>query len=214
MRLTISLLLDTTPESCADGTGGTVKSLCNRAVMQRKDVTSVEDVIAVVKKSSEKIKIFSVTTEDIEVIDRILKKDIWAIPKTMKILQLMWSSKEKCLLFTNSLYCTQCIPNLPCKHYSLQKTGFNITATVIKRKKLLQMKNQRIPPYQKSSLTKFLQLRRQPKKVLRPKQVFKGPGTKNRNEKKAYNNSKKKNQNSNTPSLKTSALTKKKMLRR
>ena len=77
------------------------------------------------------------------------------------------------------------------------------------------MKDQRIPPYQKTKLDKISAIKnRQPKKVLWPKQVFKGPGTKNRNEKKAYNNSKKKNQNSNTPSLKTSALTKKKMLRR
>ena len=55
------------------------------------------------------------------------------------------------------------------------------------------MKNQRIPPYQKTKLDKISAIKnRQPKKVLRPKQVFKGPGTKNRNEKKAYNNSKKK----------------------
>ena len=52
-------------KSCADGTVGTVKRLCDRAVVHGKDIASAQDVLTVVYWNKTKIKTFLITEEDI-----------------------------------------------------------------------------------------------------------------------------------------------------
>lgn len=119
----------TTPghgKSCADGAGGTVKSLCNRAVLQGKDVTSVDDVLSVMAKSDCMIKMFEVTLNDIEEMDAILPKNLVAINKTMNILQINWTNKENHLLYPSNLFCKDCLYSPPCLHFSLNSKGVSV----------------------------------------------------------------------------------------
>lgn len=116
----------TTPghgKSTADGTGGTVKCTCDRAVLQGTDVLSAEDMIAVLKKAQSKIQMFLIIEQDIEKVDKVLK-NLVPIPQTKKIFQLRWTKKQKNRIFTNSLACLTCLYQPECTHYGLNKTGF------------------------------------------------------------------------------------------
>lgn len=113
-------------KSCADGTGGTVKCLCNRAVLNGADVISVQDILNAVRANESKIEIFEVSSEEIEKMGKILPKEIAPIPGTMKIYQLFWSKTKEDLLFANTLSCAECILSTPCKHYALFKNGVNL----------------------------------------------------------------------------------------
>ena len=48
-------------KSEADGSGGSAKSLCNRAVLRGKDVISKEDVVSVISGADSKLKIFPIS---------------------------------------------------------------------------------------------------------------------------------------------------------
>lgn len=112
----------TTPghgKSIADASGGTSKSLCDRAVLNGRDVTSVEDIIDIVGKS--KIKVFHVTENDILTVDLLKRDNIKSAPQSQKIFQLIWVKHTINTLYCNSLTCTNvdCLVNPPCKHFSL-----------------------------------------------------------------------------------------------
>ena len=68
----------TTPghgKSKADGAGGTVKTLCDRAVHAGRDIVSINDIIQVVGKSS-KMHVFHVTEADIKQINKLVEPHI------------------------------------------------------------------------------------------------------------------------------------------
>lgn len=119
----------TTPghgKSSADGSGGTAKTLCDRAVHAGRDVISIKDIIDVVSKS--KIKIFHVTLADIEEIDKLVRANTKSAPKSQQIFQIMWIQNKSHLLFLNQLSCNDinCLSNPPCKHYSLIPDGWAV----------------------------------------------------------------------------------------
>ncbi|KYM99016.1 hypothetical protein ALC62_10258 [Cyphomyrmex costatus] len=93
----------TTPghgKSVADGIGGSVKGLCNRAVCQGQDVISVTDMVRVLKSSTgKKTMIFDINTQDVDRIDEMLQTNLKTIPNTMKTLQMIWIKEKKEYLF-------------------------------------------------------------------------------------------------------------------
>ena len=112
----------TTPghdKSIAYGSGGTAKSLCNRAVLSGKDVVSVKNMMSLLGESDTKMNQFVINTEDIEKIyqiidtalanlckrDSTIEKNTVSIPETMKTYQLIWTNQKKNMLFKNSLIC-------------------------------------------------------------------------------------------------------------
>lgn len=83
-------------KSVADGTGGTVKGLCDRAVAQGKDITSAQDMINLVSNSVDsKINIFLVTEIQMTEIDKLIINNLKPAPNSTKIHQLLWKNKEK-----------------------------------------------------------------------------------------------------------------------
>ncbi|KYM96050.1 hypothetical protein ALC62_13300 [Cyphomyrmex costatus] len=116
----------TTPghgKSSADGTGGTLKGLCDRAVSAGTDVTSAVDFINVVS-NSKKIKVFHIIEQDIKAVDSLVRPGMKPAPQSNKIFQIIFSQKHKDILFLNSLSCSDpwCLQNPPCNHFSLPCT--------------------------------------------------------------------------------------------
>lgn len=122
-------------KSCADGIGGTVKGLCDRAVLHGKDIISVQDVVDVIKNKS-KVNISLINEDDIIPYDELLKKEIKAAPNSMQIHQLIWSTEQSDKLFINYLSCNICYKNPPCYHYKLSPDNYiPIVVKKINRKK-------------------------------------------------------------------------------
>lgn len=113
-------------KSCADGTGATVKGLCDRAVSNGVDVISAQNMIDVAKSSNSKVKMFLITENDIQSLDAVVPKELKPAPNSMKIHQLLWIKEKGDVLFLNYLSCFQCIKNPPCTHYSLQPNQLTI----------------------------------------------------------------------------------------
>ncbi|KAL7306259.1 hypothetical protein TKK_0001693 [Trichogramma kaykai] len=93
----------TTPshgKSGADGTGGTVKRLCNQHVLSGHDVVCVQDVIDAVHKSpNDKIHIFPIDVKEIEKCDELVDPTIQSAPNSQKFFQIIWNKKSKNLFF-------------------------------------------------------------------------------------------------------------------
>lgn len=178
----------TTPghgKSCADGSGGTIKSLCDRSVLQGNDVLSAEDMVEVIKKAESKIQTFLITTEDMQDVDKVLKKVI-PIPQTKKTFQLIWTDKQKDRIFTNTLACFDCLNSSPCKHHTIHKEGFIFKEAVAKNaKKADKISQKRNPPpmmtQEPPNVSKISQ-RTQKKKI--PEKLEKVPKQKKNNNKK------------------------------
>ena len=114
-------------KSAADATGGSVKRICDNAVLSGHDIlTEYEIVEAVERLPNSKIKVLAISLADIEQIDKLINPDIKTAPKSTQIYQLLWISKPE-KLFLNYLSCLQCIQNPPCKHFSLIENGWTLT---------------------------------------------------------------------------------------
>lgn len=117
----------TTPghgKSHADGVGGTVKSLCDRAVGQGRDVMNVNDIIKVVEDTKSKVTMFLVTEDDIKLNDTLLPKDLKAVPNSKSIFQMIWNNKKPETVFLNSLSCKDCLSSPPCTHFPLSPNQY------------------------------------------------------------------------------------------
>lgn len=126
----------TTPghgKGCADGVGGTVKGICDRAVANGKNITSVEDVVKVIESSGTIVKIFPITAEDIAKFEKIILQNLKSAPNSSKIFQLVWKSNYSNCLDLNYLSCSYCVCNglSHCTHFSLNPSHWPID-TVIK----------------------------------------------------------------------------------
>ncbi|KAJ8688110.1 hypothetical protein QAD02_023905 [Eretmocerus hayati] len=107
-------------KSSADGVGGTVKRLCDSAVLKGQDVMFVDDIIKAVQASSGgKTSIFKITTDDITAISKTVNPEIDSAPNSQKIFQLLWTNETPDILHLNRLSCSECIKTPPCSHFAL-----------------------------------------------------------------------------------------------
>lgn len=126
-------------KSCADGTGGTVKGLCDRAVGHGKDIYSTDDILKVVDAADSPVKMFLVTENDINNINTLVPSNLKAINQTNKIHQTIWKQNTKKTLYLSSLFCTKCLYSPPCNHFQLNPDSFEFldgevkTSTISKR---------------------------------------------------------------------------------
>lgn len=137
LNLQLASYTFTTPghgKSSADGTGGTVKCFCDRCVHQGHDIVSAADMVELIAKAELKVQMFLITTQDIEDVDKILRKVI-PIPETKKTFQLIWSNKDENRIYTNNLSCFECLGDSPCKHYAINQTGFLFKEAISKTSK-------------------------------------------------------------------------------
>lgn len=117
-------------KSCADGTGGTVKRQCDRAVAHGKDVISAADIIETISSQKDsKVKMFLITTDDIKSVDPLIPQNLETIPKTKSVYQIIWHKEEPKTLFFGYLSCSdrECMLSPPCKHYSLNPSSYVFT---------------------------------------------------------------------------------------
>lgn len=117
----------TTPghgKSHADGVGGTVKGLCDRAVGQGRDVMNVNDIVQVVQDAKSKITMFIIVEDDIKHNGTLLPKEIKALPQSNKVFQVIWNRNKPETLFLNSLSCTSGFSSPPCQHYALRPNHY------------------------------------------------------------------------------------------
>lgn len=135
-------------KSTADGIGGTVKGLCDRAVAQGKDVTNAESMINIINSTaSQKIRAFLVLESDIARMDLNVKSQIKAVPNTTKVFQIVWSNNNNKTLYLNHLSCSYCVFNgvynhHMCCHFPLKQNKWSfedknaVTSKKIKNKTL------------------------------------------------------------------------------
>lgn len=116
-------------KSCADGTGGTVKRQCDRAVAHGKDVISAADIIQTIKSQKDsKVEMFLISADDIKSIDPLIPQNLVPVPKTKSIYQIIWLKKQPRTLFLGYLSCRECILSPPCKHFSLNPSSYVFTS--------------------------------------------------------------------------------------
>lgn len=121
-------------KSVADGIGGTVKGLCDRAVLHGRDIISAQDIFDVITKSN--VNGYLVHENDIIYYDKLLKIDIKPAPNSVKIHQVIWSNNQSNKLFINYLSCNICYKEPPCYHYNLSPDNYNPIAEIkIKRQR-------------------------------------------------------------------------------
>ena len=116
-------------KSTADGIGGTVKGMCDRAVARGKDVLSAEGMVNIINTcQSQKIHAFVILQADIEKIDGILPPKMKSVSNTKRTFQVTWSKTNSNKLFLNSLSCSYCINNglydSPCTHFFLNLNDY------------------------------------------------------------------------------------------
>ena len=112
-------------KSRADGVGGTVKNMCNRAVGNEKDVICIDDIKGIVSANKDcKIKIFEVHESQMKEVDNQIMPDLKPIPKTRDIHQIIWSKENTETLYLNYLSCSKCIYLPPCTHFGLSPKSF------------------------------------------------------------------------------------------
>lgn len=112
-------------KSAADGIGGTVKSMCDTAVSNGRDIICAEDMIRVVTDQHSVISPFLVTEQDINSIDELIPTKLKTIPKTMLTHQISWVSETPNNLSLRYLSCSDCVSRNYCSHYELEKTLVN-----------------------------------------------------------------------------------------
>lgn len=89
-------------KSRADGVGGTVKNMCDRAVGNGKDVMSIDDIKRIVSPNEDcKIKIFEVLESEMKELDNQITLNLKPIPKTHDIHQIIWSKENSETLYLN-----------------------------------------------------------------------------------------------------------------
>lgn len=100
-------------KSFADGCGGTIKNMCDRAVENGKDIMSADDMIqTVTAPNNSKVKMFLITETDMRNIDLLLPVNLKPVPKPNSIFQLIWSSENTHTLYLSSLSCATCVHSL------------------------------------------------------------------------------------------------------
>lgn len=155
----------TTPghgKSSADGVGGTVKSMCDRAVANGVDINSASAVRDFIGSDKNKTKIFLILEEDIKVIDSLLKNDLKGVPNTKQIYQIVWSKTNCKAIYLKSLSCTSChtieFHNPFCQHFALNPStwylDYNSRSSV---EKTVSKKNNRKTKVSNKSLNTAVQ---------------------------------------------------------
>ena len=85
-------------KGAADGIGGSTKRLADSLVSRGTDIGNFEQFTNALQTNCEKTSVFSITTDQIDLIDTILPpQQLETFPGTMKIHQLAWD-KEKPLV--------------------------------------------------------------------------------------------------------------------
>ena len=125
-------------KSTADGVGGTIKSLCDRAVTNGKDVTSAQRMINIAESIKSKVKMFLISEDDINKIDLLVNANIKSVPNTKKVFQLIWTKEETKILKLNYLTCSYCVVNgfyyPSCNHFSLQPNSWSVELNTKQKK--------------------------------------------------------------------------------
>ena len=87
-------------KSSADCTKGSVNGLCNRAVEHGKDVTSVEDMIEVIRRRENgKIQISPIVETDVKFVETLIALNLIAIPNTRQIFYMNWHKQNAGTLY-------------------------------------------------------------------------------------------------------------------
>ncbi|KAJ8686137.1 hypothetical protein QAD02_021931 [Eretmocerus hayati] len=99
-------------KSVADGTGDTVKGLCDLAVACGKDITTAVAMVDTINCSGTKVKGFLINQVDFDRVDSTINPDLKAAPNTMKTYQLVYTQEHKdCSSHVNVW--------VPCDHFAL-----------------------------------------------------------------------------------------------
>lgn len=117
----------TTPghgKSVADGTGGTVKGICNRFVTYGNDVLSAEDIVQVVEKEESAVKMFLIPTDAMSDVAKQIPEEVEAIPQIQSVYQVLWDQTDSDKFHLNYLTCFECRLNPPCPHFPLKRSTF------------------------------------------------------------------------------------------
>lgn len=122
----------TTPghgKSFADGTGGSIKAMCDRAVCHGKDITSARDIVDLVSSQEDgKIRIFEVHGAQIMDVQKAVLEYMQPIPKIKSLFQLVWNGTEPESLYLNNLSCTECILRPPSTHFASTPMKFSFSS--------------------------------------------------------------------------------------
>lgn len=110
-------------KSPADGIGGNVKAMCDKAVSCGQDVRCAQDMANVIKSKESRIRAYVISAQDIKLIDDLITETVLPFPKTTLTFQLLWTNKNPDELSFRYLSCSQCISSDSCSHFELCKTS-------------------------------------------------------------------------------------------
>lgn len=100
-----------------DGVGGTLKRTADRLIAEGRDLASYESLLSALKQET-KIKLFSVSHEEIGKVEQVLKPNLLAFKGTM-ICHQVTLKKEATKLSMRKLSCFKCAPGQTCTHFHL-----------------------------------------------------------------------------------------------
>lgn len=100
-----------------DGVGGTLKRTADRLIAEGRDLATFQSLFSALKEYT-KIDLFSVSSEEIEKIEKILKPGLQAFKGTMMCHQVSLG-KKAIKLNMRQLSCFKCSAEAKCTHYHL-----------------------------------------------------------------------------------------------
>lgn len=106
-------------KGAADGIGGAIKNVADRAVACGIVIPNSRELLKVLREKEElKVNVFEITEEDIKEIDKFVEIALEPIPNTMKLHQVTWCLKNPKDLSLRLLSCFSCMGDEICKHFT------------------------------------------------------------------------------------------------
>ncbi|CAH0555183.1 unnamed protein product [Brassicogethes aeneus] len=102
-----------------DGIGGCIKRIADRLVAHGQDITSVDDLVGVIKRNIKKVTVNSVSKESIEADDDLLPNNVLRFKGTMQTHQVIWNSDQSNILQFRRLSCFDCCGTIACDKYNI-----------------------------------------------------------------------------------------------
>ncbi|CAG5032732.1 unnamed protein product [Parnassius apollo] len=102
-----------------DGVGAVIKRTADRIVAQGSDIPDFNTLMRCIRENTTNVIISTVTTKQIEELNKLLQRKINSVPGITKVHQMTWDSHMAQKIFLRKLTCLTCASGERCLHYSL-----------------------------------------------------------------------------------------------
>lgn len=117
-----------------DGVGAVIKRTADRIVAQGSDIPDFNTLMKCIRENTTNVIISTVTTKEIEEINKLLHRKISSVPGITKVHQMTWDSRITQKIFLRKLTCLTCAPGERCLHYSLPNNFVEFSNPLLQEK--------------------------------------------------------------------------------